>query len=371
VRAIAASLVLLLGCSSERATDDPAGSTSQVQDCSVASGAQFFRDVTQVDYDYQPLSAAALIEKSSLVVRAYAYTVAEGLPEPPLDNPRETTRATFSIDDVYKGAANRGSLIHVHLPRSPNITADTLRSFNTKLPTEPVTLFLTADTLHPGGDTLRLTTPQGLMVSASCGTTQPLDAAPAFDPPVTSGAQLESALRAATTNDPHAACPVTTAAKLFWEATRVLYDYDAIPPKELIKVSDQVVRGRVQTLTAGGPQSTVLTVRVDKVYKGSAKVGDTVQASLSKSQVVTEKDLKDISSRLKDTSVTMFIHEDDVDAQPGRRNWIYGPQGLLVSADCGVSSVLITESLFDETVVNSATSLDKAIQEAASSASQL
>lgn len=363
MRATAASLVLLLSCSSETGPEQ-AGSKSQVQECSVAAASQFFRDVTQVDYNYQPLSAAALIEKSSLVVRAYASTVVEGLPEPPVDHPVLTTRATFSIDDVYKGAANRGSLIHVHLPRSPVVTAETLRSFNTKLPTEAVTLFLTADALHPGGDTLRLTTPQGLIVSAACGTNQPLDAAPAFDPPVTSDAQLESALRAATANDPNAACPTASTAKLFWEATQVLYDYDVIPPKELIKVSDQVVRGRVKTLTAGGPQSTVLTVTVDKVYKGPAKVGDAVQASLSRSPVVTEEQLKDLSSRLHDTSVTMFIYEDDVDAQPGLRNWIYSPQGLLVSADCGVSSVLVTESLFDETV-NSASSLDTAVQEAA------
>lgn len=364
MRATAASFVLLLGCSSEIASDDAAGSMSQVQECSVAAASQFFRDVTQVDYNYQPLSAAALVEKSSLVVRAHAYTVVEGLPEPPLDHPVLTTRATFSVDDVYKGAASRGSLIHVHLPRAPVVTAETLGSFNTKLPTEPVTLFLTADTLHPGGDTLRLTTPQGLMVSASCGTNQPLDAAPAFDPPVTSDEQLESALRRATANDPNAACPTTTKAKLFWQATQVLYDYTALPPEELIKVSNQVVRGRVKTLSAGGPQSTVLTVTVDKVYKGPAKAGDTVQASLSKSPVVTEKDLKDLSSRLQDTSVTMFIYEDDVDDQPGLRNWIYSPQGLLVSADCGVSSVLITESLFDQTV-NTASSLDTAIQEAA------
>lgn len=366
MRVAAVSIVLLMACSAG-SEPEHAGVKAQVSECSVAASARFFRDVTQVDYSYQPLSAAALIEKSSLVVRAHAYTVVEGQPEPPLDNPGATTRATFSIDDVYKGAANRGSLVHVHLPRSPVITPEDLRSLNTELPSDPVTLFLTADTLHPAGDTLRLTTPQGLIVSAACGTEQALDAAPTFSPPVTSDAELEGALRKATANDPNAACSTTTAARLFWEATRFTYDYSALPPKELVKSSDQVVRGRLKTLTAGQPESTVLTVIVDQVYKGPAKVGDTVQASLSRAPIVTEKELSDLTSRLRDTSVTMFIYEDYIDDQPGLRNWIYSPQGLLVAADCGVSSTLVTESLFGE-AVNSAATLDTAVREAVSSA---
>ncbi|MEY4514061.1 MAG: hypothetical protein RLZZ450_6183, partial [Pseudomonadota bacterium] len=346
----AASLVLLLGCSSSEPDREQVGSKAQVEACSVAAASQFFRDVTQVDYDYRALSATALMQRSSLVVSAHLESVAEGLPDPPADNPLPTTLATFRVDYVYKGTGDHGGTVRIHLPRAPVVTPDALRSANSKVPGESVTLFLTEDTLHPGSNTLRLTTPQGLIVASACGTDQALDAATTFDPPVNTELELDSAIRNAVP-DTEGECSATAKAKLLWRATQVLYDYTALSPTQLVERSHQVVRGRVESLTAGSPRSAVLSVTVDKVYKGPAKDGDQLLVSLSKSEAVTERDLEDLGSRLRDASVTLFVYEDDdVSDQPGRRNWPTSPQGLIVAAACGVQPALTRENPFGEAV---------------------
>ncbi|MET0287575.1 MAG: hypothetical protein ABW352_24015 [Polyangiales bacterium] len=178
------AILFLMGCGSEADPDSKLEAQEQTQGCTVSASARFFWDATQVQYDYQPRRAQALVEGSELVIRGRLRAI-----EPT----SETTRLTIEVEHIYKGDAALGSELDVELGRSEAISASDFQRLAKNLPRDAVTLFLT-----PREGALSLTTPQALLVSGPCGVAQALDDAPIFAEPPSSDVALDAALREIT-----------------------------------------------------------------------------------------------------------------------------------------------------------------------------
>lgn len=163
--------------------------------CSVEAAVQRFKRASQVDYDYEPSSPAALYERSAIVARGRITAVRAGVPEQTTPSSASPTHdVTFTLDEVYKGAIMPRNRLRFSIVSAPVVTEAERDALLTLPEDVSVVAFLA---FGPGaGSVLRVASPQGLLVASSCGVAGALDSLPLFDAQVQSLAQLDAALRA-------------------------------------------------------------------------------------------------------------------------------------------------------------------------------
>jgi len=169
----------------------PCGSQA-TEMCTAEDSADFYKRISQVDYDYQPEDAPTLASRSEIVASGFVeavYGVEDG---------RFTyTRLTLLITAVHKGAASVGERIDVQFLRAPTVTDADLQSASQSIPAALVTVFLRTQpsiASHAGRSVYAPSSPQGLLVATDCGVGQPLAIEPLFDASVTNDASLLAAL---------------------------------------------------------------------------------------------------------------------------------------------------------------------------------
>lgn len=162
----------------------------RVAECAAISASQLLRDATQVDYDYKPLSAAALIEKSTLIVRGRLESMSTS-------DSGNLPRAVFAVNvaDAYKGDAKPGDTVKVVQARSSIVTAEDLAKISRDFPDVSITLFVFPSESDGG---YLLASMQGLVTASDCGVEQPFGDTPIFES-ASSAAEFDAALRAAIT----------------------------------------------------------------------------------------------------------------------------------------------------------------------------
>lgn len=182
----------------ESEQDEPDG-----QACSVEVAAQLFRRASQVDYSYEPSSPAELYERSSIVARGRITGVRPGVGEqttPSVVSP--TVEATFTLEEVFKGAIAPRNSLRFSIVSSPVVTEAERNALLTVPDNVAVVAFLTfgpgagAPHATTSGSVLRVTSPQGLLVASACGVAGALDSLPLFGAQVQSLAQLDAAFGA-------------------------------------------------------------------------------------------------------------------------------------------------------------------------------
>lgn len=194
MRFLAIGLVLLIGCASwdDEAQDDKGAehrsSAAQTESCAATVASKLLWDATRVLYDYEPLTAAALIERSTVIVHGRLESMSTS-------DDADDTRAVFAVKvgDVYKGDARPGDTVRVLQSRSPTVTAKDLAKISRDFPDVSITLFVYQSENHGG---YLLTSMQGFVTASDCDAEQPFGEAPIFTS-ASSDAEFDAALRSA------------------------------------------------------------------------------------------------------------------------------------------------------------------------------
>lgn len=202
MRLTAIGCILVLGCAGttqeleDRAGSERKSAAAEVGACAAARAKKLVWDATQITYDYQPLTAAALIERSTSIVRGRLTSLSA---RNGAGVGGERTVFTVKVEDVYKGDARPGEIVNVLQARSPSVTDETLAEIERELPEVSLTLFVFPSEVDQG---YLLASMQGLVVASDCGVEQPFGDAPIFAE-AGSDAEFDAALRAAIEQTNH------------------------------------------------------------------------------------------------------------------------------------------------------------------------
>lgn len=167
-------------------------------------------------------------------------------------------------------------------------------------------------------------------------------------------------------------CQVEAARQFYAQVSPGDYDYDPLPPDELLARSKLVVKGRVvdivQSLPTGGLSSlaigSALKVEIDHTYRGTVQPDVPAYVVLEWDPELGPYQFDVLRASIPDVEVTLFLvgsrnrASDAVEGGPVLQPT--SPQGLVLASSCGVGQALVGERLFP-TEVDSADALHAAM----------
>lgn len=200
--------LLLASCGGIEQTDLMADERTdgQVIWCSDVEPSFFYSEATRFDVDYTPTTPAMLAATAQVIVRAQTVSVREGAdtsPAPTVSGTQPSTIFELRVNTVYKGNAQLEERVFLQVARDGNVIPAHLAELSKRPPSQDLTFFLVEapgsarpTTIPKGARLFVLPSPQGAIVSTTCGTRQLFETTPLFDRNLASEDEVDEAVRA-------------------------------------------------------------------------------------------------------------------------------------------------------------------------------